>query len=88
MDVDFHFEKSRGDLRPILSKALSECKSLKVVTGFVTESGITQLLTSNPEKLDLLIFGHSNISALNAMKDLFHNLSNLGKEDIITEVFQ
>ena len=83
MDVDFHFEKSRGDLRPILSKALSECKSLKVVTGFVTKSGITQLLTSKPEKLDLLIFGHSNISALDAMKDLFYNLSNLGKEDII-----
>ena len=83
MKVDFHFGSSRGDLRPALLKALTDCKSLKIITGFVTKSGIKELGEELGRKLDLLVFGHSNPSALEAMVNLFNVLSSLGKSRII-----
>lgn len=85
MNVKFYFNRSRGDLRSELTNALKECTSFKVVTGFVTEAGMSDF-GYRPDiikKLDLLVFGHANEKALQSMSGLYDDLEKTGKHDII-----
>lgn len=85
MNVKFFFNKSRGDIRSELARAIRECSSMKVVTGFVTEAGIDDLgnRTTVIDKLDLLIFGHANEKALESMSALHTDLEKAGKHNVI-----
>lgn len=85
MGIDFYFDKSRGDMRYELQKELDNCSSLRVVSGFVTEAGLSDLGNRNilVDKLQLIIFGHSNNKALFAMTNLYEKLQRKGKNDII-----
>lgn len=81
--IDFFFEDGRGDLTHQLQIALRECKSLKIVSGFVTERGVADLGEDLENKLDLFIFGHANGKALQAMSSLYDRLEKNGKKGII-----
>ena len=85
MNIKFHFSRSRGDIRPSLQKALSECLSFKVVAGFITEAGISDLGPRDEiiRKLELLIFGDANYKALKSMASLHDDLQSIGKRNII-----
>lgn len=85
MDIKFFFNESRGDIRPELMKALDECISFKLVTGFVTEAGISNFgpRTEIIDKCDLLVFGDANAKALQSMSALYDDFLKRGKTDII-----
>ena len=85
MNIKFHFDRGRGDIRPSLQKALSECLSFKLVAGFVTEAGISDLGPRDEiiRKLELLIFGDANEKALKSMASLYDELQSNGKRNII-----
>lgn len=85
MNVDFYFGKSRGDIRGELKQELVKCKSLMVVSGFVTEAGILDFGDSNTltDKISLMIFGDINGKALSAMSDLHEKLQATGKKNVI-----
>ena len=85
MNIKFHFDRGKGDIRPSLQKALSECLSFKLVAGFVTQAGISDLGPKDEiiKKLDLLIFGDANDKALKSMATLYDELQSNGRRNII-----